>query len=92
MPRARKGAARTRARNKILTAAKGYVGGRHRLDESAPQKLLEQRDVEEMARHDVALGRDKPLDIPDAVAAHHERPERIEQGGRCRQHRRGDPP
>ncbi len=37
MPRARKGAARTRARNRILKAAKGYVGGRHRLVRTAEE-------------------------------------------------------
>ena len=31
MPRARKGAARTRARRRLLRQAKGYVGGRSRL-------------------------------------------------------------
>ena len=37
MPRAKKGAARTKARNRTLKAAKGYVGGRHRLVRTAEE-------------------------------------------------------
>jgi len=40
MPRARKGAARTRARKRILKAAKGYVGGRRKLLRTAKESLL----------------------------------------------------
>jgi large subunit ribosomal protein L20 len=38
--RTRKGAARTRARNRILRRAKGYVGGRHRLYRTAKESLI----------------------------------------------------
>ena len=40
MPRARKGAARTRAKKRILKAAKGYVGGRRKLLRTAKESLL----------------------------------------------------
>ena len=38
--RARKGAARKRARKRLLKAAKGFVGGRRRLYKSAKETLL----------------------------------------------------
>lgn len=40
MPRARKGAARRRARKRVLKAAKGFRGGRHRLYRTAKETLL----------------------------------------------------
>ncbi len=39
MPRAKKGAARTRARNRVLKSAKGYVGGRSRLVRTAEETV-----------------------------------------------------
>jgi large subunit ribosomal protein L20 len=38
--RTKKGAARNRARKRILSRAKGYVGGRHRLLRTAKETLL----------------------------------------------------
>ena len=40
MPRARKGAARRQARNRILKQAKGYWGGRSRLYRTAKEAVL----------------------------------------------------
>jgi large subunit ribosomal protein L20 len=39
MPRARPGAARTRRKRRILKAAKGYRGGRHRLYRTAKEAI-----------------------------------------------------
>lgn len=39
MPRARKGAARTQARNKILRQARGYYGSRHKHKNKAKQAI-----------------------------------------------------
>ncbi len=39
MPRAQKGAARLRAKKRILKAAKGYVGGRHKLLRTAKETV-----------------------------------------------------
>ena len=35
-----RGSARTRARNRLLRRAKGYVGGRHRLYRTAKESLV----------------------------------------------------
>ena len=43
MPRAKKGAARTKARNRTLKAASGYVGGRHRLVRTAAETTMRAR-------------------------------------------------
>ena len=40
MPRARKGAARRRARNRVLKQAKGYFGGRSRLYRTAKEAVI----------------------------------------------------
>ena len=40
MPRARKGAARRRAKNRLMKQAKGYVGGRGRLYRTAKEAVL----------------------------------------------------
>lgn len=40
MPRARKGAARTQARNKILRQARGYYGSRHKHKNKAKQAII----------------------------------------------------
>ena len=43
MPRATKGAARTRARRRIMRQAKGFVGGRRRLKRTAVETLQRAR-------------------------------------------------
>ena len=40
MPRAKKGAARQRAKKRIFKAAKGYVGGRHRLLRTVKESVI----------------------------------------------------
>jgi len=40
MPRAKKGAARTRAKKRMFKAVKGYVGGRSRLLRTAKEALM----------------------------------------------------
>ena len=43
MPRARKGAARRQAKRRVMKAAKGYVGGRHRLYRTAKEAVVRAR-------------------------------------------------
>jgi large subunit ribosomal protein L20 len=44
MPRVKRGFVARRRRNKILKAAKGYVGGRHRLFKSAKETVMRARN------------------------------------------------